>query len=62
VTKREREVLRLLADGMQNDQVAGRLGISPLTVRTHVKNAMRKLESDTRTQAVARAMRESLID
>ena len=61
LTKREREVLRLLADGMRNEQVALELSISPLTVRTHVKNAMEKLDADTRTQAVARALRESLI-
>jgi DNA-binding NarL/FixJ family response regulator len=62
VTKREREVLRLLADGMRNEQVAQELSISPLTVRTHVKNAMQKLEADTRTEAVAKALRDSLID
>jgi DNA-binding NarL/FixJ family response regulator len=61
LTKREREVLRLLADGMRNIQVADQLSISPLTVRSHVKKAMDKLEADTRTQAVARALRESLI-
>ncbi|HMJ00163.1 MAG TPA: response regulator transcription factor [Gaiellaceae bacterium] len=61
VTKREREVLRLLAAGMRNEQVAVELSISPLTVRSHVKNAMEKLEADTRTEAVARAIRESLI-
>ncbi len=61
ITKREREVLRLLADGMRNEQVARQLSISPLTVRSHVKNAMRKLEADTRTEAVAKALRESLI-
>lgn len=61
VTKREREILRLLADGMRNEQVARRLSISPLTVRSHVKNAMQKLEADTRTEAVAKALRESLI-
>jgi len=61
LSKREREVLRLLADGMRNEQVASVLSISPLTVRTHVKNAMTKLEADTRTQAVASALRQSLI-
>jgi DNA-binding NarL/FixJ family response regulator len=61
LTKREREILRLLADGMRNEQVARQLSISPLTVRTHVKNAMGKLEADTRTQAVATALRQSLI-
>lgn len=61
VTKREREILRLLADGMRNEQVAQELSISPLTVRSHVKNAMEKLEADTRTEAVAKALRGSLI-
>jgi DNA-binding CsgD family transcriptional regulator len=46
---------------MRNEQVARVLSISPLTVRTHVNNAMRRLESDTRTQAVAQALRQSLI-
>jgi DNA-binding NarL/FixJ family response regulator len=61
VTKREREILRLLADGLRNEDVARQLSISPLTVRTHVKNAMQKLEADTRTEAVAKALRDSLI-
>jgi DNA-binding NarL/FixJ family response regulator len=61
LTQREREILRLLADGMRNEQVAQRLSISPLTVRTHVKHAMQKLEADTRTQAVASALRQSQI-
>jgi DNA-binding NarL/FixJ family response regulator len=62
VTKREREVLRLIADGKRNEAVAEILGISPLTVRSHVKKAMEKLDADTRTQAVANALRQSLID
>ena len=62
VTKREREVLRLLADGKRNEAVASVLGISPLTVRSHVKKAMEKLEADTRTQAVANALRHRSID
>jgi DNA-binding NarL/FixJ family response regulator len=61
VTKREREVLRLLADGMRNEEVARTLSISPVTVATHVKKAMSKLEADTRTEAVATAIRQSLI-
>jgi DNA-binding NarL/FixJ family response regulator len=62
LTKREREVLRLLADGMRNEQVGRELSISPLTVRTHIEKAMAKLEADTRTQAVANALRMSLIE
>jgi len=61
LTQREREVLRLLADGLSNEEIGKRLFISPETVRTHVRKAMSKLEADTRTQAVATALRQSLI-
>jgi DNA-binding CsgD family transcriptional regulator len=61
LTQREREVLRQLADGKSNEEAGKALFISPETVRTHVHNAMHKLEADTRTQAVATALRESLI-
>jgi len=61
LTQREREVLRLLADGNNNEAVGKKLFIAPDTVRTHVRKAMRKLEADTRTQAVAKALRQSLI-
>jgi DNA-binding NarL/FixJ family response regulator len=61
LTQREREVLRLLADGFANDEIGKRLHISPETVRTHVRKAMTKLEADTRTQAVAKALRQSII-
>jgi DNA-binding NarL/FixJ family response regulator len=61
LTKREREVLRLLADGLSNEEIGKRLFLSPETVRTHVQKAMRRLEADTRTQAVAVALRQSLI-
>jgi DNA-binding NarL/FixJ family response regulator len=61
LTRREREVLRLLADGFANDEIGRRLQISPETVRTHVRKAMSKLEADTRTQAVATALRQSII-
>ena len=61
VTQREREVLRLLADGHTNEEIGKRLFISPETVRTHVRKAMDKLDADTRTQAVATALRQSLI-
>ena len=61
LTPREREVLRLVADGMTNDRVAAELAISPETVQTHVRKAMEKLDADTRTEAVATALRRSLI-
>ena len=62
LTKRERDVLRLLAEGMRDEQAGRKLSISPLTVRTHVQHAMAKLKCETRTQAVAVALRESMID
>ena len=61
LTQREREVLRLLADGLSNEEIGKQLFISPETVRTHVRKAMTKLEADTRTQAVAIALRQSII-
>jgi DNA-binding NarL/FixJ family response regulator len=61
LTQRERDVLRLLADGLSNEEIGRELFISPETVRTHVRKAMTKLDADTRTQAVATALRQSLI-
>jgi DNA-binding NarL/FixJ family response regulator len=61
LTQREREVLRHLSDGLSNEEAGKALHISPETVRTHIRKAMRKLEADTRTQAVAIALRQSII-
>jgi two-component system response regulator DevR len=62
LTSRERNILRLLADGLSNEAIGQQLVISPHTVRTHITKAMRKLDADTRTQAVALAIRQSLIN
>jgi DNA-binding NarL/FixJ family response regulator len=61
LTQRERDVLRLLADGLSNEEIGKRLFISAETVRTHVRKAMAKLDADTRTQAVAKALRQRVI-
>lgn len=61
LSAREREVLDLLARGLSGEQVAGRLSLSPETVRTHIRNAMRKLQADTRVHAVALALRNEEI-
>ena len=62
LTAREREILQLLADGMSNADVAKKLFISQETVKSHVRHILTKLEADTRTQAVAIALRDSIID
>ena len=62
LTVREREILQLLADGMSNADVASRLFISQETVKSHVRHILTKLEADTRTHAVAIALREAIID
>lgn len=61
LTPREVSVLGLLAKGRTNDQAGRDLGISPETVQTHVHNAMRKLGADSRTHAVAVALRLGMI-
>jgi len=62
LTGREREILQLLADGMSNADVAARLFISQETVKSHVRHILTKLEADTRTHAVAIALRDAIID
>ena len=62
LTGREREILQLLADGMSNADVAGRLFISQETVKSHVRHILAKLEASTRTHAVATALRQAIID
>jgi DNA-binding CsgD family transcriptional regulator len=56
LTRREREILSSLAEGMSGAQIAEKLVLSPETVRTHVRNAMAKLGASTRSQAVALAL------
>ena len=62
LTGREREILQLLADGMSNADAAAKLFISQETVKSHVRHILTKLEADTRTHAVAIALREAIID
>jgi len=61
LSKRETEVLQLLADGLTTDSVARSLFLSPATVRSYAETAMQKLETRNRTHAVAAAIREGLI-
>lgn len=58
---REREVLQHAANGMQNKVIALELGIGEETVKTHLSSVMRKLDSASRTEAVASGLRRALI-
>lgn len=62
VTPREREVLKLLAEGLTNRQIAERLVVSEHTVHRHVTNILRKLDVPSRTAAAAHAVRSGLTD
>ena len=62
LTTRENEVLRRLASGLDQGTIAEQLAISPATVGTHIQRILTKLDVHSRTQAVALAYRENLVD
>jgi NarL family two-component system response regulator LiaR len=62
LTARELQVLRLIAQGRENHEIAGELVISEATVRTHVSNILTKLHLASRTQAALYALKEGLAD
>lgn len=61
LSERELDVLRLLAEGLSNREIAQRLIISPYTVKFHVSNILGKLGASTRTEAVAIAHQHGLV-
>ena len=61
LSDREREILDLLAQGLTGEAVAEQLVLSAETVKTHIRNAMTKLEAHTRVHAIAIALREGYI-
>lgn len=61
LSRREAEVLTLLAEGLSYEEIAAQLGLHAETVRTHVRRAAARLGAATRTQAVAAALRGGLI-
>jgi DNA-binding NarL/FixJ family response regulator len=61
LTEREREITRLVAEGLTNGEIAGRLVISPLTAKTHVSNILRKLGCRDRAGLVALAYECGLV-
>jgi DNA-binding NarL/FixJ family response regulator len=60
LTRREREVVTLVATGLTNDEIAERLVLSPATVRTHVSRSMTKVGARNRAQLVVFAYRSGL--
>jgi DNA-binding NarL/FixJ family response regulator len=62
LTRRQRQILQQLADGESTSAAARTLGVSEETVKTHTKNILERLEARNRTQAVAMALRQSLIE
>ena len=61
LTRREREVVGLLAEGLSNKEIASRLGIAPDTAKFHVGRVIDKLDATGRTDAVAHAARRGVI-
>jgi NarL family two-component system response regulator LiaR len=61
LTEREREVLSLMIEGLNNTQIAGRLTVSPSTIKSHVSSILSKLGVASRTEAVTLALRHKLI-
>ncbi|MBN2072901.1 MAG: response regulator transcription factor [Actinobacteria bacterium] len=61
LTKREKEVLSFIATGLSNDEIAGKLVVSPNTVKFHVGNILNKLNVRNRTEAIAVAQKENLL-
>jgi len=61
ISKREFEVLELMAAGLSNQDIADRLFVSTSTVKTHVSNVLAKLGASRRTEAIARAKKLRLI-
>ena len=61
LTEREREVLTLMIEGLNNTQIAGRLSVSPSTIKSHVSNILSKLGAASRTEAVTLALRNRIV-
>jgi len=62
ITRREGEVLELIAEGLVNREIGQRLFLSEETVKSHVKTVMEKLHARSRAHAVALALRGGLLD
>ncbi|MCB2160726.1 response regulator transcription factor [bacterium] len=61
LTERERAVLALMVEGLNNTQIAGKLSVSPSTIKSHVSNILSKFGVASRTEAVTLAFRNNLV-
>ena len=61
LTERERQVLFLMIEGLNNTQIAGKLTVSPSTIKSHVSNILSKLGVASRTEAVTLALRNRIV-
>ncbi len=61
MTDREKEILALMVEGLNNNEIAGRLVVSPSTVKFHVSNILSKMGVTGRTEAVALAVKHHLV-
>jgi DNA-binding NarL/FixJ family response regulator len=61
LSARELDVLRLVAEGLENGEIAARLEISPKTVKNHISNILMKLQIDNRIQAAVYAVRQGIV-
>jgi DNA-binding CsgD family transcriptional regulator len=62
LTPRQREVLQLLAEGLDTGEIAERLGVAPETARNHIRGLLGRLEAHSRLEAVVFARRRGLLD
>jgi DNA-binding NarL/FixJ family response regulator len=62
LSAREREVVAAVVDGLSNDEIAGRLGISPRTVESHLRRLFERLAVASRTELATRAVREGWLE
>lgn len=61
LTDREHDVLKLMIEGLNNTQIAGKLTVSPSTIKSHVSNILSKLHVSSRTEAVTLALRNDIV-
>ncbi len=61
LTGREKEILKLMVDGLPNTEIANHLGVSPSTAKFHVSNVLSKLGVTSRTEAVSVALKQKLV-